>query len=93
MPFASEPNVKKGSFYYFFKSKSDLAAAALDADWKKLQRQLDTIFSPTVAPLERVERYFEFSYGRLAEMQKECGAVLDGHSTRWATKYDSGRGA
>ena len=23
---------KKGSFYYFFKSKSELAAAALDAD-------------------------------------------------------------
>ena len=26
---------KKGSFYYFFKSKSELAAAALEADWNK----------------------------------------------------------
>ena len=24
---------KKGSFYYFFKSKSELAAAALEGDW------------------------------------------------------------
>ena len=26
---------KKGSFYYFFKSKSELAAAALEAEWNK----------------------------------------------------------
>jgi TetR/AcrR family transcriptional repressor of nem operon len=71
-----EAGVKKGSFYYFFKSKSDLAAAALDADWKKHQVQLDGIFSPTVPPLERLERYFEFTYKRLVEIKKECGAVL-----------------
>jgi TetR/AcrR family transcriptional regulator, transcriptional repressor for nem operon len=68
--------VKKGSFYYFFKSKSDLAVAALDADWKKHQLQLDAMFSPTVPPLERLERYFEFTYERLVEIKKECGAVL-----------------
>jgi TetR/AcrR family transcriptional regulator, transcriptional repressor for nem operon len=69
-------DVKKGSFYYFFKSKSDLAAAALDADWKKHQAQLDGIFSPTVPPLERLERYFEFNYERLLAIKKECGAIL-----------------
>ena len=26
--------VKKGSFYYFFDSKSELAAAALQSDWE-----------------------------------------------------------
>jgi TetR/AcrR family transcriptional regulator, transcriptional repressor for nem operon len=71
-----QAKVKKGSFYYFFKSKSDLAVAALDADWKKHQAQLDTIFSPTVPPLKRLERYFDFSYERLIEIRKECGAVL-----------------
>jgi TetR/AcrR family transcriptional regulator, transcriptional repressor for nem operon len=71
-----EARVKKGSFYYFFKSKSDLAVAALDADWKKHQVQLDAMFSPTVPPLERLERYFEFTYERLVEIKKECGAVL-----------------
>jgi TetR/AcrR family transcriptional regulator, transcriptional repressor for nem operon len=67
---------KKGSFYYFFKSKSELAAAALEADWNKKKREMDTIFSPTVPPLERFERYFDFVHDRLAELQKKCGSIL-----------------
>jgi len=67
---------KKGSFYYFFKSKSELAAAALEADWKKKRAEMDSIFSPTVPPLERFDRYFEFVYERLAEVQKKCGSIL-----------------
>jgi TetR/AcrR family transcriptional repressor of nem operon len=69
-------DVRKGSFYYFFKSKSELAAAALEADWRKNLFVLDGIFSPTVAPLERFKRYFDFVYGKLAEMKEQCGAVL-----------------
>jgi TetR/AcrR family transcriptional regulator, transcriptional repressor for nem operon len=69
-------DVRKGSFYYFFKSKSELAAAALEADWKKRKVDMDSIFSPTVPPLERLERYFDFVYDRLAKLQKKCGAVL-----------------
>jgi TetR/AcrR family transcriptional repressor of nem operon len=67
---------KKGSFYYFFKSKSELAAAALEADWKKRKTDMDSIFSPSVPPLERLERYFDFVHDRLAELQKKCGSVL-----------------
>ena len=67
---------KKGSFYYFFKSKSELAAAALGADWKKKRVEMDSIFSPTVPPLERFDRYFDFVYDRLAEVQKKCGSIL-----------------
>jgi TetR/AcrR family transcriptional repressor of nem operon len=67
---------KKGSFYYFFKSKSELAAAALEADWQKRKSDMDSIFSPTVPPLERFERYFDFVHDRLAEIQKECGSIL-----------------
>src|SRR5947208_7897246 len=67
---------KKGSFYYFFKSKSELAAAALEADWNKKKAEMDAIFSPTVPPLERFERYFDFVHDRLAELQKECGSIL-----------------
>lgn len=67
---------KKGSFYYFFKSKSELAAAALDADWNKKRTEMDRIFSPTVPPLERLERYFDFVHDRLADLQKECGSIL-----------------
>jgi TetR/AcrR family transcriptional repressor of nem operon len=67
---------KKGSFYYFFKSKSELAAAALEADWNKKRTEMDAIFSPTVPPLERLERYFDFVHDRLAAMQKKCGSIL-----------------
>jgi|SRR5678815_5588252 TetR/AcrR family transcriptional repressor of nem operon len=69
-------DVRKGSFYYFFKSKSELAVAALEADWRKRKTDMDDIFSPTVPPLERLERYFDFVHDRLAELQKKCGAVL-----------------
>src|SRR5437867_3363692 len=67
---------KKGSFYYFFKSKSELAAAALEADWNKKKAQMDSIFSATVPPLERLDRYFDFVHDRLAELQKKCGSIL-----------------
>lgn len=67
---------KKGSFYHFFKSKSELAAAALDADWNKKRAEMDAIFSPTVPPLERFERYFDFVHDRLAEIQQRCGSIL-----------------
>jgi TetR/AcrR family transcriptional repressor of nem operon len=67
---------KKGSFYYFFKSKSELAAAALESDWKRKQAEMDAIFSPTVPPLERFDRYFDFVYDRLGEIQKKCGSIL-----------------
>lgn len=66
----------KGSFYYFFKSKSELAAAALEADWRKRKVDMDRIFSPTAPPLERLTRYFDFVHDRLAERQRNCGAVL-----------------
>src|SRR4051812_23487689 len=63
-------DVKKGSFYYFFKSKSDLAAAAIEATWLAKKPQLDAIFSPTVPPLERLRRFCEFGYEHQKEMKK-----------------------
>ena len=67
---------KKGSFYYFFKSKSELASAALQAEWNKKRAQMDAIFSPTVPPLERFDRYFDYVHDRLAEVQEKCGSIL-----------------
>lgn len=67
---------KKGSFYYFFKSKSELAAAALEDCWSKKKAEMDSIFSATVPPLERFGRYFDFVHDRLAEVQQKCGSIL-----------------
>ena len=67
---------KKGSFYYFFKSKSELTAAALEAEWNKRKADMDALFSPTIPPIERFERYFDYVHDRLAELQKACGSIL-----------------
>ena len=68
--------VKKGSFYYFFESKADLAAAAIDSDWQERRRELDTIFSPVVPPLERFQRLAEFMYRSQKSVRDMFGRVL-----------------
>jgi TetR/AcrR family transcriptional repressor of nem operon len=69
-------DVKKGSFYYFFKSKADVAAAAIDADWGRRKVELDGLFSPTIPPLERIRGYCEYSYRVQSEIKAKCGHVL-----------------
>lgn len=71
-----QAGAKKGSFYYFFKSKSELTAAALEAEWNKNKANMDALFSPTIPPLERFDRYFDYVHDRLAERQTECGSIL-----------------
>lgn len=68
--------VKKGSFYYFFDSKAELAEAALGAEWDRRRRELDAIFSPTVPPLDRLKKYCEYGYRFQSEIRKRCGRVL-----------------
>jgi TetR/AcrR family transcriptional regulator, transcriptional repressor for nem operon len=68
--------VKKGSFYHFFESKCDLAAAALDDMWQKRRPELDAIFSPTVAPLDRLRNFCEEGYRKQVELKAQCGSVL-----------------
>ena len=45
-------DVKKGSFYYFFSSKSELAIAALERMWNEESKpKMDSLFSASVDPL------------------------------------------
>jgi len=67
---------KKGSFYHFFKSKSELAVKALEADWQRKKPRMDEIFSPTVPPLERLRSYFQHVYSGQTKTHGECGSVL-----------------
>src|SRR6476646_3948698 len=71
-----QAGAKKGSFYYFFKSKSELASAALEADWNKKKADMNATFSATVPPLERFDRYFDYVHDRLSELQEKCGSIL-----------------
>lgn len=68
--------VKKGSFYYFFASKSELAAEAFEESWKDRRAELDAIFSPTVPPLERLQKYCDFGYTFQCAIKKKHGHVL-----------------
>lgn len=68
--------VKKGSFYHFFESKSALAAEALDVSWQEKRAELDTMFSATVPPLERLQKYCDFCYQFQARIKETYGHVL-----------------
>jgi len=68
--------VKKGSFYYFFDSKADLAATAFETNWRVKRAELDSIFSAAVPPLERLQKYCDFSYRFQSEMKSKYGKVL-----------------
>lgn len=68
--------VKKGSFYYFFESKADLAAAALDADFQEKRPIFDAMFSPTIPPLDRLRNYSEWAFKHQSEVKCQFGAVL-----------------
>jgi TetR/AcrR family transcriptional repressor of nem operon len=68
--------VKKGSFYYFFDSKAELALHALDEDWQAHRAELDAIFSPTVPPLERLQKYCDYNYRFQSKIRDQYGHVL-----------------
>lgn len=68
--------VKKGSFYYFFESKAQLATEAFEASWQSKQAELDRMFSPMVPPLDRIRKYCDFTYKFQLEMKKKYGRAL-----------------
>jgi TetR/AcrR family transcriptional repressor of nem operon len=68
--------VKKGSFYYFFKSKDELVAAGLTAKWDSVRPTFDRIFSPTRPALERLEQAFAYGFQQQKELRDKHGCVL-----------------
>lgn len=70
-------DVKKGSFYYFFDSKEQLAVAALDRLWKEdWKPRMDEVFSATVDPLDRLKNYLSGIYRRQSDTKKRVGRML-----------------
>ena len=70
-------DVKKGSFYYFFDSKSTLAVAALERMWsEEWKPNLDAQFSPSINPVTRLTAYLESIYPKRVERKAKYGKVL-----------------
>src|SRR5882757_2547181 len=70
-------SVKEGSFYYFYKSKAELAVAALERMWKDdWKPRMDTSFSPSVDPITRLSLYLESIYQSQVKIKQEHGKVL-----------------
>lgn len=69
--------VNKGSFYHFFKSKSDLVIAALDAYHGQMISEFNEIFSPLTPPLTRLDQLVNIIIEEqrlyLQETGKVCG--------------------
>ncbi len=53
----------KGSFYNHFESKEELAIAALDRYWERVQASLRVLQDRAFPPLQRISRYFRLLNG------------------------------
>ena len=68
--------VKKGSFYYFFNSKSELAVAAIEA-WRDERIALvKSLRTDGTSALEALWKYFDFVVNEQIEAYEQNGQVL-----------------
>ena len=69
--------VRKGSFYYFFPSKRELALAVLDQSHALMQDTLiNRAFAPDLPPLARIERFLTSLYDFHKQVKQNSGYVL-----------------
>ncbi len=71
-----QAGVKKGSFYYFFESKPDLAVAAIDVWWIKRKALMEELFQTDIPPLARIQKYFDFVSQKQLAAFRATGQVL-----------------
>ncbi|MEU8399676.1 TetR/AcrR family transcriptional regulator [Nonomuraea sp. NPDC048892] len=67
--------VPKGSFYYFFASKEDLALAVIDEHWAVQRGDWERILRSDDPPLQRLRRLFEATQAVQHAGQQSCGTV------------------
>ena len=67
--------VQKGSFYHFFKSKDDLAAAALADHWAEVKPKIDAIFTHTKTPKQQLRALCKEVYAKQKDSLESTGKV------------------
>jgi TetR/AcrR family transcriptional repressor of nem operon len=68
--------VRKGSFYYFFRSKSELAVAAVRAAWEQRRAHFDGFLDATTEPLLSWDRFAREEHRRQVEWFSAHGRAL-----------------
>lgn len=70
-------NVKKGSFYYYFESKSALTVDAWENVWQTFYKPaLDDLFSPNISPQHRITAYLHWLRDLQLKRKREAGMLL-----------------
>ncbi|MGA2247464.1 MAG: TetR/AcrR family transcriptional regulator [Verrucomicrobiota bacterium] len=82
--------VNKGSFYYFFKTKTDLVVAAYEEHWRLKVPEYERIFSKQNPPLRRLSLWCKYVCGvqkeRRAEYGHACGCPYTSLGGELATR-------
>jgi len=68
-------DVKKGSFYYYFPSKSELAVAVMEESYLEFESGMSAIFSADVSPILEFENLINFIYEKQKEALDKYGRV------------------
>lgn len=68
-------NVNKGSFYYFFKTKTDLVVAAYEEHWRLKEPDYENIFSAQNSPLKRLSLWCDYVRDVQKQRYKKYGQV------------------
>jgi len=70
-------DVKKGSFYHFYKSKQELAIAVLEEKfWEYKESILDSTFTGKLPALDEIKLFTESIYQFQVDIKKSTGNVL-----------------
>lgn len=67
--------VQKGSFYHFFPTKADLAAAALEDHWVQMKPKLDEIFAQHLSPSQQLRALCDGIYFKQQDALESTGKV------------------
>jgi len=65
--------VNKGSFYYFFKTKTDLVVAAYEEHWRLKLPDYERIFAKAHPPLQRLTLWCEYTIGVQTQRRVKYG--------------------
>jgi len=71
----SRAKVNKGSFYYFFKSKTELVVAAYEEHSRIKALDYERVFSPAHPPLKRLELWCDYIRATQRQREKKYGHV------------------